>query len=237
MSVFSDDYYVLDFETGGFLNTSGGRPVEMAVLEFVDGKARITSTLVNPLLDDDSFQIAEQAENVHGISRALIEKEGMHPEHALRLFLEQVGSELPVWAHNGCGFDFPLHESESARYGSSSLERSRFRDSAALYKGWKMDRFPAPGENLHTYFTEVLRTRRQGLYFNLDFLSKELDLGVRRERGGSVAWDFSDLGLSEEESAEISSLGAHRAAFDCILTHALIQWMSRQWRGVVFDQA
>lgn len=233
MAIFTDNYCVFDFETGGFLNTSGGRPVEQAILKYVDGVAELTTVLVNAFVDEPSFEIGAGAERVHGLSRDLVERDGVHPQEALRLFNEVVEDSLPVWAHNGCGFDFLIHEAESSRYGLSSMSRDRWRDSAALYKGWKLDRLPKADESLPRYFQEVLDTRRKGLPFNLGFLTEELDLGIRAS--GDEAWDFSNLGLTTESEASIAELGAHRAGFDCVLTHALIQWMQREWRGNVVD--
>lgn len=231
MALFTTDYAVFDFETGGLLNSRGGRPVEMAVLTFIGGTAEITSMLVNPFVDDSGFLIEEGAQRVHGLSREKVEAEGVSPKTAVAQFMSLVGGEMPVWAHNGCGFDFLIHEAEAARYDLPSLARGRWRDSAALYKGWKLGRMPKEGEDLRSYFTSVLRIRRRGLYFNLGHLTKALDLGIRGK--GEEEWDFGGLGLSESAQAETASLGQHRAGFDCILTHALIQWMQRNWQDMI----
>ena len=222
-----------DFETGGFLNSSGARPIEQAVLKYVDGVAEITTVLVNPFFDDPSFAISAGAERIHGLSRDLVEKEGVHSKEALQIFNDVVGPSLPVWAHNGCGFDFLIHEAESARYKLTPLSRDRWRDSAALYKGWKLKRLPKAGEPLPWYFQKVLDVRCKGLLFNLGYLCDELDLGIRSEHGDG--WDFGSLGLTASSYSSVAELGAHRAGFDCVLTHALIQWMQKKWRGAVID--
>ena len=233
MSVFSDDYCVFDFETGGFLETRGGRPIEQAVLRYVGGVAEIHTCLVNPFVDDRRFEIGAGAERVHGLSRVVVEDKGVHPSEALQVFHDVVGEAMPIWAHNGCGFDFLIHETESKRYESAPISRARWRDSAALYKGWKLGRLPKASESLPKYFDAVLKVRRRGLLFNLGHLSDSLDLGIKGAKAGE--WDFGSLGLTSESLASVAELGAHRAGFYCVLTHALIQWMRREWAGKLVD--
>lgn len=229
MSLFTPDYFVLDFETGGFSGTNGFRPVEIAVLSFVGGKTSLRSTLVNPY-DDPYFEISPDAEQVHGISREKVLQHGQpakdlmlgvhaylnRPEHA----------KLPIWAHNGVKFDFPLFNSEAARYGLPPLPTSRLRDSAALYKGRAMGTKQQPGESMHAYFLRVLNTPKRGLLFNLKFISDTMFLGLNRknpeDQNSELIADPS-LGMSNETLQKLGSLGAHRAGYDVALTHALVQ--------------
>ncbi len=240
MNIFSDDYVVFDYETGGFLDTPGGRPVEVGMLQYVGGVAKIHSHLVNPRADgDERFVISLDAEKIHGIGHDMLEDEGWHPEKSSSVLLRGLGDELPVWTHNGVKFDFKLMIEECRRFGLSPIPQARWRDTAALYKGWKVGKYPSDFANLVSFMDAALNVRRRGLYFSLTHLTAELDLGVKlfNEAGNPITnkdehvagWEVSpELGIPEDQLAKVESLGLHRAPFDCVVTHALVQWCKKE---------
>lgn len=244
--IFSDDYAVFDYETGGFLNTRGGRPVEVGILMYRDGKARIHQHLVNPCADDEMFVISLDAEHIHGISHDLIEADGLHPKMSSRILLQGV-EDLPVWTHNGVKFDFELMKQECRRYGLTPIEMGRWRDTAALYKAWKIGKYPDQFPNLYTFMKSALNTRRRNLYFNLPYLTNELDLGVEiLDEEGNPTGDLAKaagwrvhprLGIDEHELAKVENLGFHRAPFDCVVTHGLVQWCKRELAELFGEKA
>lgn len=229
MSLFTPDYFILDYETGGFSGTRGFRPVEIAVLLFRGGKTTLRSTIINPY-DDPDFQLSPDAEKVHGISEAEMRKNGRPAKEAteaLHAYLNKPEhADLPIWAHNGAKFDFPLYNTEAGRYGLPMLKQSRLRDSAALYKGRIMGTKPQPGETLHAYFLRVLNTPRRGLLFNLKLIAETELIGLNRKDPNDPSSPLiadPSLGMSDETLEKLGSLGAHRAGYDVAVTHALVQ--------------
>lgn len=238
MKVFTDDYYVFDYETGGFLETAGGRPVEVGLLRYVNGVAKIHSYLVDPTQDDTSFVIDMGAQQAHGISLEMIKKAGCHPKQAAQVMLKAMDdADLPVWTHNGVRFDFPLLRKECQKYGLSPIESPRWRDSAAIYKAWKIGMYPDQYPSLVKFFQAALAVRRRGLLYNLAFLATELPLGVTlldgdgnatKDIGQVQGWSVDPaLGLDTTELQKVENQGLHRAAFDCVVTHGLVQWCKK----------
>lgn len=241
--IFSDDYVVFDYETGGLSHITK-RPVETGVLLFKDGKVQIRHHLVHPNLDGDrDFFIEMGAMAIHHITPEMCQADGWHPKKSTE-FLIAASGKWPVWTHNGVKFDFPIFVNECARYGLKPIPQTRWRDSAAIYKGWKLQKYPDQFPNLMEFMQNVLNTRRKGLMFNLPFLSASLDVGVRMIDAAGKRTDIPDdmasleiddyLGVSEEDRKMLEKLGAHRAAFDVVVTHGLIQWCRRNI-GHMFD--
>ncbi len=229
MPLFTDDYVVLDYETGGFAGTSGFRPVEVAILEYRSGVVSARSTIVNPM--DPGFILSDGAEKTHGISMTKIAAEGK-PARAVaeRMHEELSAHDLPIWAHNGVKFDIPLFDQECARYGKKPFHRSRFRDSAALFKGRALGAEPFADETLYQYFVRVLNTPKKGLKFALDFISEVVDVGLRKiecEDGMPTLEAHPSLGIPNELLRQVEQLGAHRAKYDVLLTHAVIQTLKK----------
>lgn len=236
MRIFTDDYVVMDYETGG-LSRICKRPVETGMLLFKDGEVKLHAHLVNPRLDgDQEFYIDLGAMNVHGIGDEMIEADGWHPKKCAATMIQNTG-DLPLWGHNAARFDFPIMSNEARKFGLTPVSQTQWRDSAAFYKGWRLQKYPDQYPDLMTYMTKVLGIRRKGLLYNLPFLTKTLDLGVRMLDENGEKTDIPGemvvlevdphLGVSDEIIKSIEQLGAHRAAFDCVVTHGLIQWIKR----------
>lgn len=228
MTMFTDDYFVLDYETGGFYGTNGFRPVEVALLAFKNGVVKLRHYIVDAT-DDPYFRVSEGAEAVHHIGMAKIAAEGV-PAKTIATSLHEIITslgDLPIWGHNCSQFDRPLMEMECQRYQLEPPGWNRWRDSAALYKAHKMGVARFKDEPLQDYFSRILSMRRKGLYFSLKHVLETEKLGITLDDAGEAPVLTVDpkLGLPADVASEILKLGAHRAAFDVLVTHALIQAM------------
>jgi DNA polymerase III epsilon subunit-like protein len=228
MSLFTDDYFVLDYETGGFAGTPGFRPVEAALLTYRGGVVTLRHHVVDPT-DDPSFFVSPGAEDLHHIGMTKIAAEGVPAKHIAEGLQEKFAAlpNLPIWGHNCVQFDRLLLERECDRYRLDKPNPFRWRDSAALYKAHKMAVAQLPDERYFEYFARVLGMRRRGLYFSLKHVLETEKLGISVENvdvAPVVVVDPS-LGVPQAVADEVVRLGAHRAAFDVLVTHALIQKM------------
>ena len=223
--IFTDDYYVFDYETAGLPNAGRNfRPLEIGALRFVGGRATVRTFLVNPFADDPQFAIDPGAEAVHHISADMVKTAGVAPDDATGRLLALLDGDLPIWTHNGTQFDFPLLRAECARGRRTAPTVVRQRDSAALYKGRKLGLRPDDFRDFNEFAETALSTRRRGLFFNLPLLVRELPLGIRQTEQG-VDVDYDRLGLDPTEVDPLLRAGAHRTGFDVIATHALVQWL------------
>jgi hypothetical protein len=151
------------------------------------------------------------------------ERVGLVEPVAIALPLQQ----QPVELHAVVPPDGEVREWECDRYRLDKPNPFRWRDSAALYKAHKMAVAQLPDERYFEYFARVLGMRRRGLYFSLKHVLETEKLGISVENvdvAPVVVVDPS-LGVPQAVADEVVRLGAHRAAFDVLVTHALIQKM------------
>lgn len=234
LNIFTDDYYLLDFETGSLPGNPNFRPVEVGLLRHQGGKTKVWTSLVNPKLDDPNFVIDLGAQEIHHITQDMLDKDGISTAKMVEMIQKGIGQDdLPLWAHNGVPFDYPLLDSEYQKQGVPRVKRERLRDSAGIYKGWRINRHPDQYPNLLEYFRAVLNTRVKGLLFNLNHLVTTLtDLGlivVRDDDGRALGWQVEErLGIDAEQQRKLASVGFHRCGFDVVATHAVVQWERRE---------
>lgn len=239
MPLFTNDYFVFDYETAGLPHSGASfRPLEVGVLRYLHGKATVRTFLVNPFADDPQFSIDPGAQNIHHIDDAMVKTAGVTPADAVDQMARLLQGDSPVWAHNGTPFDFPLLQAECARSARPGIiHTDRERDSAALYKGWKMNFDPKRYRSYRAFAEAVLATRRKGLYFNLNFLIRELDTGIKptistlTDEIISVEVDYDRLGLDRATTEPLLAQGFHRCGFDVIATHAVVLWMRNNLLG------
>jgi DNA polymerase III epsilon subunit-like protein len=156
------DYIVFDFETTGF------SPVDDTVLQLsalkVKGGEKET---FNAFVKYDG-EIAEGAQAVHGITTEMLMAEGIDGSEAWGSFLEFLGDELPLVGHNIVNFDVKFMEENCRRLEMKAPERSRYVDTAMLYKAKKMgERHDAERESHWQFCERIGRARIYGLKFNL----------------------------------------------------------------------
>lgn len=231
--IFTDDYIVIDFETGGFQGTDGFRPVEYGALLYLGGKLMVRSGLVNPYLDDDKFAFPLSLEEMLHITDSDIRSRGIHPKECVQtlasLLTHKKYVHLPVWGHNLVKFDYPLYQQEARRYDGPMVEEERLRDSAALYKALKMSSV-CNDRNLLAFMRQTLNARRKGLKFSISHILTNEDLPMEMEivDGELVNWvPNPEIGITEEIYEQMKAEGLHRAGMDCVVTHVLIQWLKQ----------
>ena len=144
-----------------------------------------------------------------GITDQQLAQDGIPIEQALAWFTEKIG-DLPLVGHNVIRFDrgFLLEAARNHRKNvpqparvideSNDLPASRFLDTMALFKGYKLCLEPGPNENHYHYAQRVLESPAQGVRFNL-------------------AYACTDVGIKS------SGVARHRAAGDADLTQQLFE--------------
>lgn len=230
-TIFADDYIVIDFETGGFRNTPGFRPVEYGILLYKGGKLTVRSGLVNPYLDDTVFQFPLTLEDKLNITDRDIKTQGIHPKACAQRLNKMLTHEdyagLQVWGHNLLGFDVYLYDQEAERYDQQSLDPIRLRDSAALYKALKMSSL-CRGDDLLGFMRQTLNARRKGLRYSVAHIlaNEELPINATIVDDEMTDWQpCPEIGITDEIYNQMKSEGLHRAGMDCVVTHAIIQWL------------
>lgn len=247
MRVFNEDYVVFDYETGGFVGTPGGYPVEIGILRYKDGEAKVTSFLVDQTQNPE-FEMSPGAVKAHGITEDMIQRHGVKPEEAASRLHTALSGDLPIWAHMGLAFDFPILEQQNIKYGLEPIDTSRYRDSAGIYKAVTLGE-PISADSLTEDCLNALDVRWRGFFFNLGYLTCTKNIGVRLydDSGDPVGKDNvksasayiidQRLGLSPLQEAKVKGYGLHRAAFDCVVTHGLIQWMRSEWSSIFCEDS
>jgi len=229
LPLFTDEYFIFDYETGGFAGTREGRPVELALLYYGQGRVELSHRLINPELDDPTYQQRPEAIAVHGLTPAVLREKGVHPGQA-DAFLRGAfarNPNSPIWAHCGTSLDFPVAEAEARRFGLQPpwIDDSRLRDSGGIYKGLLIGLKPSEYQSWLHYCRAALAIPRRGLFFSVSHLVSTLDVGVKLigDPKHPTGFDLSvDLGVAPELARELSALGMHRAAFDCVATHGIV---------------
>ena len=136
-----------------------------------------------------------------GISDQLLAQEGIPIDRALAWFTEKIG-DLPLVGHNVIRFDrgFLLEaarnhrknvpQSEQVIDEVNDLPASRFLDTMALFKGYKLCLEPGPKENHYHYAQRVLETTAKGVRFNLGYACTDVGIkssGAARHRAAEGA--------------------------------------------------
>jgi len=223
--LFSNNFYVLDSETGGFPGTAGFRPVEIALLKCVNNNITLRHFLLDPT-DDPTFMINPGAQAVHGITMEKVCSEGVPIKTGIQsLHAELTKNQLPIWGHNGIKFDFPLLHNEFTRYQLAPIPEHRLYDTAAWYKSRKLNITQNPGESFHAFGLRVLDYKQKGLFFSLNHIVNTVPIGLEVKEG-QIQTDQS-LGIPKELADDLAKLGAHRAGFDVLVTYALLKYLQK----------
>ena len=177
---YPDSYVVWDLETTG-LNPQKDKILEIGAIKVVNGeKISEHSWILN-----HKMEIPEVITEITGISKDLVDSEGVEPEFAIdefrKLFLDM---EVPHHVtHNGLNFD--IHFLKNTTGSMSSLFLRSAIDTAAIYKGRKLNMQLSDAEPFFRYARRVLDTRAPGVRFSLHVACEEsgIDMtGVERHR-------------------------------------------------------
>lgn len=199
---YPKNYVVYDLETTG-LDWKKDEAVEIGAMKVTeDGKVETRTWLLKP-----SVPISPEASAVTGITDAYVQEHGRDPKECWLEFAEFCGLHqaecVQFVGHNILRFDnffvteaFRRHEI-LMRWPSAS-----FFDTAALYKGDKMNIKPREMESFGDWANRVLATKAFGLKYNL--------VNVFQELGGSMV-----------------GLEAHRADTDVFMTSYVYQALTK----------
>lgn len=158
----SDSYLVFDVETTG-LNPRSDRIIQVGLCKVCDGVVTERSGwLVNQEVD-----VPPEARMVHGITTADIRARGIPPHESLARLLGVLSTAPSCVGHNIHRFDILFLIAECRRLGVPVPEFGHFVDTAALYKGWKLNMERRSDETFKKYADRVLETRAPGLKFSL----------------------------------------------------------------------
>lgn len=197
----SKGYCVVDTETSG-LSPSEDAIIELSILIFADEAVTVRTSLLKSIA-----VVPKNITDLTGITTAMMTRDGRPPAEILSIFLEMPElSNLPIVGHNFIAFDrlFLLHNirrilgDDAFSRASGIFALKRLVDTGALYKGIQLGSPPSTGEDHPQWVERIMRTRQKGLQWNLRAAAK-------------------GMGVKELEGA------AHRARYDVILCHLLLQ--------------
>lgn len=200
---YPDSYIVWDLETTGFDGLKN-HIVEIGMFKVDNGEVSETKRWVL----NHSIEIPEEITNINGMTKAIIDAEGMDPKVALEEFLGYVRDSRANITHNGVKFDiiffcnqlkFVLgYEDEMVKKIQGHLQRTAI-DTAMMFKG-NMHQIPRMwNENFHQYANRV----------GEQILRGKFNLGV----------------CCDELGVDKSKVTQHRALGDVELTHEIYKIM------------
>lgn len=171
-----------DVETTG-LDPNKDKILEHGCLRIKDGQ--VIGEL--RLLVNHGVEIPAEATAIHGITKAMIDKEGIKPEDACRKVTEFLGNDI-VLGLNNVPFDEPFLERECNKYGIKRPQISKWLDCGLLWKGIQIGMHYNQQEEFYRYAFRVKDIRAKGVKYNLNYLVKTLGIENLREDGlhGSI---------------------------------------------------
>ncbi len=186
-----DGYAVVDLETTG-LDCWNDLIIEIGVSVVRPGREPATDSALVKI----DRPLPRLIVNLTGITDRDLSARGISIDEALAWFVAQTGG-LPLVGYNILRFDraFLL---EAARVHRRTVEEGRlparvidevddlpagrFIDAMALYRGYKLGRYPQPGESHRDYVQRILDARVPGMRFNLATACADLGISTARIR-------------------------------------------------------
>lgn len=172
-------YAVFDLETTG-LRAEMDHVIEIGWCVVRDGRA----APVRSLLVQCAVAVPPVVQELTGINAEMLAAEGVPLAEALATFFADT-ADLPLVGHNVVRFDAHFLESACRRAGLAAPGRSRYRDTAALYKARRLGLSPRPGQDSWSFADEALRRPAPGLRYALAYCCGERGIsldGVTRHR-------------------------------------------------------
>jgi DNA polymerase III epsilon subunit-like protein len=191
---FPQTYVIYDLETTG-LDPMNDEAIEIGALLVREGEDPILKTW---LLRSSIF-ITPEITRITGITQDNIDRFGRDPVECWKEFAKFTGIDTSVSAyhligHNIIGFDNAFTQRALEKIGLS-LINVRCIDTAAIFKGGKMNELRKPGESHKAYAKRILGTKVPGLKYNLQLAYTELggsmdDIKAHRVEGDVRMTDF-----------------------------------------------
>ena len=192
---FPSSYLVWDTETTG-LDPATCKVIEIAAIRVKDSVVVDRwSSLLNW-----GLPIPEQASVIHGITKQMIDEAGpfTDPKAVLHTFLDMLHAAGNVSVtHNGSRFDIPflMHAFGAVGISPGGMWDRFHIDTAALYKGEKLDASRGWFEDQDSFYSRVLNVRAPIKY--------------------NVGVCCDELGIDRSQVVQ------HRALGDCELTNEI----------------
>lgn len=171
-------YLVFDFETTG-LSFRRDRIIQVGLCRVTEGQVvDRTGWLVR-----QDVPIHPEAQRKHGITIEALRKEGVPPEASLTRLLATMREAPACMGHNIHLFDLRFLQAECRRTGVREPDSSGFIDTAALFKGWRLEKpYDHRHESPHDYAVRVLSTRVKGLKYSVEACLEALAIEADKSR-------------------------------------------------------
>lgn len=204
---FPRSYVVWDLETSG-LDPVKDKVLEIGAIEVMEGVIIGNHRWVL----NHGIDIPEFITNINGMTREIVEKEGIEPDRAFRQFMKIMnwGKKVHV-THNGIRFDIPFliegmkSSNKEVQFQASTLKMmweletnlyANAIDTAVLVKGGKLKMKRLWNESFKEYADRVMSVFAKGVKYNVGLCCEEMGI------------DKSNVIL-------------HRAGGDCELTNEI----------------
>jgi DNA polymerase III epsilon subunit-like protein len=165
------------------VETTGLDPNRDKVLEY--GCLRVSNNQIVGelrLLVNHGVEIPAEATAIHGITKAMIDKDGIKPEDACRKVTEFLGDDI-VLGLNNVPFDYPFLEKQANKFGIKRPQISKWVDAGLLWKGIQIGMHYNQEEEFYRYAFRVKDIRAKGVKYNLNYLVKTFEIENLREDG------------------------------------------------------
>jgi len=176
---FPNSYIVWDLETTGFDGTKN-HIVEIGMFKVVDGEIFSTKRWVL----NHNIEIPEEITKINGMTKEIIDAEGIDPKSGLSDFLDYVRNSNCNITHNGVKFDIPFlinqvrvvlgWDEELLKKVETHLNRTAI-DTAMMFKANLHGIVRQWNESLYKYYVRVGEQILKGKY-NLGVCCDELQV-------------------------------------------------------------
>ena len=179
------NYIVWDIETTG-LQKETAEIIEIGVMHIKDGKVEQEKSW---LLNHD-IEIKKITNDITGITKEMIDKDGEDPKKVLKEFMEILTSERHNLTHNGFKFDIPwllYHLEKHLGYNQEQLNVTNAHlltgmiDTAVIVKGRKMEEIMRASEEIRHYAYRIMSRPVKGIKYNLALCCDEMGIKVENQ--------------------------------------------------------
>lgn len=208
--VLPSSYLVIDLETSGLNWSRKVNPDVVVQLGYAAVSKRQLVTNAAFLIKRPAGTMSAEASAVNGITDEMLDKQGAEPAEIypklVKLMELYRSSDCMHVGHNIVGFDAPFLAADLERHGIGLKFRSNeFLDTGMMYKAAQLRTYPSPQEDLTRFFARIRDTRSR-VRWKLTLAIEQLKLDVKHG---------------------IDLTKAHDAAFDCRMTHLLLEELRR----------
>jgi len=177
------NYIVWDLETTG-LQKEKAEIIEIGVMHVKDGEVvEEKSWLLN-----HNIPIEKITTDITGITKEMIDTEGMEPKQVFQEFIDILVKEEYNVTHNGMKFDIPwliyhLGKHLSFNHDEQGNMNARLmmgmQDTAVIVKAKKMGEVMRAGEQFRHYAYRIMNQPVKGIKYNLALCCDEMGITIK----------------------------------------------------------